>query len=405
MAEVTIERLGHLGDGIAPGPIFVPRTLPGEVVEGALDGDRISDPRILRPVADRVCAPCVHYKTCGGCALLHASDDFVAEWKVNSVAAALQARNLPTPIRTVHTSPAQSRRRVTFSGRRTKSGATVGFHERRGETIVRVPGCIVIRPAIAGVIPTLEQLTAMGASRKGEMKFAVTETETGLDVSVSGGKELTLQLRQEIVRIAEDADLARLTWSDEPVVERRLPTVTIGRARAPLPPGAFLQATREGEIALQLAVSAALEDAAGPVVDLFSGLGTFALQIAARREVHAVEASPGLISALDSGWRHSAGLRRITTEIRDLFRRPLLPNELDRFAAVVIDPPRAGAQAQAATIGRSAIKRVAAVSCNPVTFARDAALLISAGFTLNRIDVIDQFRWSPHIEIAAQFSR
>ena len=403
MSELTIERLGHRGDGIAPGPVFVPRTLPGEVVTGALEGDRLPAPKIVTPSPERVKPHCRHYNACGGCALQHASDDFIAGWKKEIVQSALAAHDLAAPVSEIHTSPPASRRRATFSGRRTKKGALVGFHAPASDVITEIPDCLILRPALLALLPHLKALTAKMASRKGEMRYAATEADTGLDLAVSGGKPLDLALRETLAAFTEATGLARLTWDDEPVSERMAPTVTIGTAPVPIPPGAFLQATAEGEAALRSAVAEAVERPRR-AVDLFAGCGTFALSLAQSSEVHAVEGDAALLAALDAGWRQGARLHKVTTERRDLFRQPLMPEELRGFDAAVIDPPRAGAEAQMVALAEARIPRIASVSCNPVTFARDSAILTRAGYELTRIDVVDQFRWSPHVELVGAFS-
>lgn len=402
--EVTIERLGHLGDGIAPGPVFVPRTLPGEVVAGDVVDGRIDAPRIVTPSQHRVRPPCPHYRTCGGCALQHASDGFVADWKVGVVQAALRAQGLPDVIEAIATSPPRSRRRATLSGRRTKSGALVGFHAPKSDHLTAIPSCILLDSRLMAAMPALNALTIAGASRKAEIRLLVTATDGGPDVAVTGGKPLDARLETELARIAGEHGLSRLTWNDEQIALIAPPMQRFGHVAVVPPPGAFLQATQAGEDALRASVEAAVGDARR-IVDLFAGCGTFSLPLAARAEVHAVEGDEAMIAALDKGWRMARGLKPVTTEVRDLYRQPLLPDELDRFDAVVIDPPRAGAEAQIAAIARSQVRLVAAVSCNPVSFARDARVLTEAGFRLDRVRVVDQFRWSTHVELAARFVR
>lgn len=402
--RLTVERLGHLGDGIGPGPVYVPLALPGEEVEGTPEGRTLTDVRILAPSPDRVRAPCPHYRACGGCLLQHASDAFVAGWKAEVVQAALTAQGLSAPFRPVATSPARSRRRATLAGRRTKKGVLLGFHGRASGTIVPVPDCQLLHPELMAAFPALEALVETGASRKGELALTVTRSEGGPDVAVTGGKPCDLELRQALGRIAERFGLARLAWEGEVIALRVPPSQRFGPARVVPPPGAFLQATEAGEAALL----AAVVDAVGParrIADLFAGAGTFALPLASGADIHAVESEAAMLAALDRGWREAPGLHRITTEARDLFRRPLLPDELRRFDAVVIDPPRAGAEAQMAELSRSSVPVIAAVSCNPVTFARDMGLLAGAGFVLDWVQVIDQFRWSPHVEIVARLVR
>jgi 23S rRNA (uracil1939-C5)-methyltransferase len=208
----------------------------------------------------------------------------------------------------------------------------------------------------------------------------------------------------ELARLAETHGIARLTWNSETVALRAMPMQRFGRALVAPPPGAFLQATAEGETALLRSVALAI-GSARKITDLFAGVGTFALPLAERAEVHAVESLPAMLAALEKGARGAEGLRRVTTETRDLFRRPLEPDEFKGVDAVVIDPPRAGAEAQMRTLARSDIPVIAAVSCNPVTFARDAKILVNAGYSLDWVQVVDQFRWSPHVELAARFSR
>lgn len=400
----TIRRLGHLGDGVADGPIFVPQALPGEVVAGEVCGGRIAAPRIVTPSRDRVRPVCPHYKGCGGCALQHASDDFVARWKVEVVETALAAQGLAAPMRPILTSPPQSRRRATLAGRRTRKGVIVGFHGRASDTLVEIPECHLLHPDIVAGLPMLRDLVPLGASRKGELGLTITRSDAGLDLSVTGAKPLNGALWAELGSFAREHDLARLSWNGELVVEIRPPMQRFGPATVVPPPGAFLQATTEGESALADAVAEAV-GGANTVADLFAGCGTFALPLARNADVHAVEGDSAMIRALDAGWRHAPGLKQVTTETRDLFRRPLIADELARFDAVVIDPPRAGAEAQMREIAGSTFAVVAAVSCNPVTFARDAAILTQAGFVLDWVQVVDQFRWSPHVELAARFYR
>ena len=400
MTKVTIERLGHQGDGIAHGPIFASRTLPGETVEGDLDGTRLTAPRIVTPSSDRVSPKCRHYKTCGGCALQHASDAFVAGWQQDVVTRALGAVGLSAPLRRLHTSPASSRRRATFTGRRTKKGAIVGFHGPASDAVIAVPDCQIVRPSLLAALPALEDITRIGASRKSSLRLSVTDTDTGLDVAVTDGKPLDNDLRQVLIEISNKAGFARISWDDEVIAQRVAPILRMGTAPVPVPPGAFLQATAEGELALLTSIKDAV-GAAGKILDLFAGCGTFALPLSLAAEVHAVESEQSLLDALDAGWRHATGVKRVTTERRDLFRRPLTPDELQRFDAIVIDPPRAGAEAQIHEIAAAKVQRIAAISCNPVTFARDAAILTNSGYRLDWIDIVDQFRWSPHVEVAA----
>jgi 23S rRNA (uracil1939-C5)-methyltransferase len=404
--RLTVDRLGHLGDGIGLGPdgtVYVAQMLPGEVVEGVLQGDRLTDARIVTPSPDRIRPPCAHARACGGCLMQHASDAFVEGWKEGIVRGALAGQGLEAPFRPMHISPPRSRRRATLAARRTKGGVLLGFHARASDVLVAVPQCQLLHPDLIAAFPALEALVLAGGSRKGELALSVTRSLGGPDVTVTGGKPLDAALMLELARVAETQGLARLTWDGEVVALRTAPMQQFGRALVAPPPGAFLQATAEGEAALLAAVAEATTGARR-IADLFAGVGTFTLPLAERAEVHAVEAEAAMLAALDRGWRQAEGLKRVTTETRDLFRRPLEADEFRDTDAVVIDPPRAGAEAQVATLARARVPVIAAVSCNPVTFARDARVLVQAGYRIDWLQVVDQFRWSAHVELVARLS-
>lgn len=397
-APVVIDRLGRDGDGLAAGAA-IPFALPGERWDIAAD-----PPRRLSDAPDRVAPPCPHFGACGGCALQHASDAFVAAWKRETIVRALAARGLATEVRPTLTSPAGARRRAVLAGRRTRKGTLVGFHARRSDAIVAVDGCRVVRPEIVAALPTLSALVALAASRSSTVRLTVTSGPAGLDVDVGGGRAPDAAVRAGAAAIAASADLARLSWDGEPLVTARPPFQTMGRARVVPPPAAFLQATAEAEATLVAAVEEATAGARR-VADLFCGCGTFALPLAARAEVLAVEGSAPAVTALADGWRATPGLRRVVAAARDLFRRPLLAGELECLDAVAIDPPRAGAEAQSRALAASSVPVIAAVSCDPATFARDARILVDGGYRLDWVQPVDQFRWSGHVELAARFSR
>ncbi|SLN43453.1 class I SAM-dependent RNA methyltransferase [Ruegeria meonggei] len=401
--QFTIARLGHQGDGIADGPVYAPRTLPGEVVSGTLVDQVLTDIRVETPSDQRVKPPCRHYKSCGGCQLQHAADGFVADWKVEVVRTALAAQGLEAVMRPIHTSPERSRRRATIAVRRTKKGTLAGFHGRASDTITEIPDCHLLDPALIAAIPVAEALALLGGSRKSVLAVTLTLSEGGLDVAVRGGKPLDGPLESILAQATEKHGLARLSWDGEGIAMRHAPVQRFGPANVVPPPGAFLQATKDGEQALLKAVLRATEGAKR-VVDLFAGSGTFSLPLAQSAEVHAVEGDAAMTQALDQGWRRAQGLKQITTEARDLFRRPLMPDELTKIDAVVLDPPRAGAEAQVNELAQAKRPVIAYVSCNPVSFARDAKILVNAGYTLEWVQVVDQFRWSSHTELAARFS-
>lgn len=402
MNEYVIQKLGHHGDGIAPGPLYVPMTLPGERVTGTPDGQRLTDVRIVEPSPDRVSPPCRHFKSCGGCRVQHGSDEFVAHWKAGIVAEALRAQGLDAEIAGIETSPPQSRRRASLSARRTKKGALAGFHGRASGTIVEIPDCQLLHPDLMAALPAAAALAEVGGSRKGELDVQATLSESGLDIAVTGGKPTDRALETALAQLAEQLDLARLAWDGEVIAARRPPYQSFGPARVVPPPGAFLQATREGEAALLRHVET-ITEGASRIADLFAGSGTFALPLASRAEVLAVEGDKAMIQALDRGWREAQGLRKVTAQTRDLFRNPLMGQDLKGIDAVVIDPPRAGAEAQIRELAEAMVPVIAHVSCNPVTFARDALRLIAAGYAMSPVTVVDQFRWSAHVELVAGF--
>ncbi|MEL7257882.1 MAG: class I SAM-dependent RNA methyltransferase [Pseudomonadota bacterium] len=402
METYKIDRLGVRCDGVAEGSIYASRSLPGEVVEGELDGNKLSNLRIIEPSSDRVTPVCVHYHACGGCQVQHASEIFVADWKTGLIRAALSAQGLKANVRPIVTSPTASRRRATFAARRTKKDAMAGFHKQASDVIVEIPKCEVITPELMMGLPVAEDLARLAASRKGELSVAVTQSDVGLDITVSGGKVLDGPLRNVLSDLAARHDIARLSYEDEIIVTRRKPFQLFDDITVHPPPKAFLQATKDAEKTLQDEVKSIVGDASS-IVDLFAGCGTFALPLAKQSRVHAVEGDGEMLGCLDHAWRNTEGLKAVSVQTRDLFRNPLSSDELSKFEAVVIDPPRAGAQAQTLQLASSQIPIIAYVSCNPTSFARDAKCLLEAGYQLDWVLPIDQFRWSAHVELVAAF--
>lgn len=403
MSQITIQRLGLHGDGIAEGPLFAPLTLPDEIIEGEIEGNRLKNIKVLQPSDHRVKAPCRHFKSCGGCQLQHAADGFVADWKVDVVRHALAAQGLEAEMKPIKTSPPRSRRRAVLSARRTKKGALVGFHARASEVIADVSDCQLLHPDLMPALDIVGAFCQIAGSRKGEISATVTLSEAGLDLSVTGGKPLDGPLLAQMAQEAERFGLARLSWDGEVIATRLAPFQTFGATQVIPPPGAFLQATKQGEHDLLTSVQAAITQGASGI-DLFAGCGTFTLPLAQTYRMHGIEGDRAMVRALDAGWRGASGLKKVTAEARDLFRNPVVAQDL-RYDFAVIDPPRAGAEAQVAELAKSQIAEIAYVSCNPVTFARDAAVLRRAGFHLDWVQTIDQFRWSSHVELASRFVR
>jgi 23S rRNA (uracil1939-C5)-methyltransferase len=406
--DLVISGLAHLGDGVAEvdgRTVYVRGTLPGERVRARLQGERADVVEVIEASPDRQAPVCRHFLTCGGCALQHMAARPYLDWKRDLVAAALRARGIDHAIEpTVAIAPG-TRRRATFAARRTRNTVLLGFHGLRSGVLVDIAECPVLEPAIEAAVPGLRTLMDGRLSRRGEAVVQVTASRSGLDVMVAGANEV--EGAQELARLAvaaEALDLARLTWNGETIAERRAPVQLFDGIAVTPPPGAFLQAAVPAEEALARLVVDGVGEAA-PVADLFCGVGTFSLPLARTRAVHAVEADGAALAALEAGVNGAAGLKRVTIERRDLFRRPLLPHELGRYEAVVFDPPRAGGKAQAVELAASPVPVVVAVSCSPATFARDARILVDGGYRLERVTPVDQFLFSPHVELVAVFRR
>ncbi len=356
----------------------------------------------------RIAPLCPHAGVCGGCARQDRRLEDLALWKRDRIAAALEAQGLEAEIAATEVSPTRSRRRARLSAVRTKKGVRIGFRRAGAHEVAPIEECLVLRPEILAARPRLEALTRLAAARSRPIGLWVTVFEDGLDIAVDAAKALDLDLRAAAAAWAETADALRLVWNGEPIAERRKPLLSVGSAVVEPPPAAFLQATAEGEAAL---ARAAIDGTAGAerIADLFAGLGTFALRLAENAEVLAVEGDAALTAALDRAARRADGLKRVVALQRDLFRRPLRAEELAAVEAVVLDPPRAGAEAQMREIARGGrtfvAERIVSLSCDPKSFARDARILSEAGWRLGRVRPIDQFLWSDHVEIAATLTR
>jgi 23S rRNA (uracil1939-C5)-methyltransferase len=405
IVELDIERLGARGDGIAQyrgRPVYVPFTAPGDRVRVALagggsEGTAARLVEIVRPGAARTVPPCRHFGSCGGCAFQHVAAGTYAEAKRSLVVDALARHGLgAAPVAPLRRLPAGTRRRARFAVRRGR----IGFQARASHEVVALEECVVLAPSIVALLPALRRLG-------GNVGYSVTLADAGLDVVADRGATPDLAALEALADFAERADLARLSWRVDgepvPVAQRRPVRVVLHGIAVDLPPDAFLQATPEAEAALAELVLDGLGDAQR-VADLFSGIGTFTFALATRARVHAVEGAAPALAALRAAANRSGGAR-ISVEARDLATRPLAPEELAVYDAVVFDPPRAGAKAQAAALAGSPVPRVIAVSCNPATFARDAATLAAGGYRLERVAPVDQFVWSPHVELVAVFAR
>ncbi|HEX8666095.1 MAG TPA: TRAM domain-containing protein [Beijerinckiaceae bacterium] len=404
--RVLIERLGARADGIAHvdgRTVYVPYVLPGETVLVEGEGSRASLVAVETPSPDRIESFCPYFGRCGGCLTQHVAEPTYAAWKRGLVVQALAQASLDAPVDPLVDAHGAGRRRITLHARFADGQAHVGYMAVRSHDLVKIAFCPIAEPGLKEAPKAALALAERLRGTPKPLDIQVTATDTGLDVDLRGHGPMKDRERQALVEAAGAHDLARLSLHGEVVVERRAPIVRMGAAQVLAPPGGFLQATRAGEETLAALVTEACAGAKR-VADLFSGCGPFALRLAERAEVLAADGDARSLAALDRAARGTPpSLRPVTTETRDLFRRPLLVPELDRFDAVVIDPPRAGAEAQARQLALSKVPAVASVSCDPGTFVRDAAILAAGGYRLKRVVPVDQFKYSPHLEIVGVF--
>lgn len=409
--KLTIARLAHRGDGVADtpaGPVYVPYSLPGELVTVepiAGHPDRRHLIHVDRPSHERAQPICKHFGRCGGCALQHWSLAEYHLWKRELVVEALAHTGLVAPVETLIDAHGTGRRRAVLHARRGEHGVLeVGFTAPRAHHIVAIDACPILDASLSGAIPAAWAIAeALNVTHK-QLDIQLTETDSGIDVDVRGSGPLTPAQIAALARVAEQHKLARLTRHGDLVAQRAQPMLKIGRANVPLPPGAFLQATAEGEARLARLVVARV-GATKQVADLFCGVGPFALRLAERARVSAADNDAVAIEALKRAAASASGLRPIEAVTRDLFRRPFVASEFKAFDAVVFDPPRQGAEAQARELAKSTVPIVIAASCDAATFARDAKLLVDGGYKLVSVVPVDQFRYSHHVEIVAEFTR
>ncbi|HEX2888647.1 hypothetical protein [Vineibacter terrae] len=420
---VTVDAVGPGGTGRAsadvdgtPRTLSIPYVLAGETVEVRVlraRGERLDTElvRVVAPAPQRQPPACRHFGACGGCAVQHWPDDAYAAWKAEAPVSALRHRGVTAQqvLPLVRTGPG-TRRRADIALRRTADGACAGFARRASHDIVDLAECPVLMPALVALAPPLRTLMAAVLPRGAAAEAVVNWTDTGADVLLVPEDRLPLDLdrRMALAAFAEAADAARVAWggrrSAEVVAARRAPRLRLGAVDIEPPPGAFLQASLASEAALQQAV----RDWLGPamrVVDLYGGVGTLSLGLVPQRRVTIVEGDRGAVAAVEAGLRKAALSGVAAAQMRDLARDPLPAEALNAFDAAVFDPPRAGAAAQAAELARSGVPTVIAVSCDPVSFARDAQLLVGGGYRLELLMPVDQFLWSPHVELAALFRR
>jgi len=409
--QLTIARLGHRGDGIADtnvGPVYVPYALPGETVivePVAGHPDRRHLLRVEQASHERAAPICKHFGVCGGCAMQHWSLAEYLLWKRNLVVEAMGHAGLIAPVEPIIDAHGKGRRRAVLHARRGNVDVLeVGFAAPRAHQIVAIDRCPILAPGLSGAVLAAWAIAELLKPTIKPLDIHVTATDSGMDVDLRGSGALSTKLITAMAQLAEKHKLARVTRHGELVLQRAAPILKVGRASVPLPPGAFLQATAEGEAALAKLVCGHVGKAKR-VADLFSGIGTFSLRLAERARVTAIDSEGAAINALERAAQTASGLKGVTAQIRDLFRSPIMASELKVFDAVVFDPPRQGAERQAQELALSKVPLVVAVSCDATTFARDARILIDGGYKLVTVTPVDQFRYSYHVELVAKFEK
>jgi len=415
LVELSVDRIGAAGDGVARWrgePVFLPFAAPGDHVRvrlgsrrgGGLEGHVVE---LLDSGPGRVPPPCRHFGRCGGCALQHLDPDLYREVKLLRLLNALERAGIDPgvvePLRMVP--PVRRRTRLGLARPRDpRQPVRVGFRKRFSHDLVDLRECLVLEPVLFALVGELRRLPDL-LPPGGMAEATLSCTDSGVDLLIEASQPPALGALEALARLGDDCDLARIVWrsteGEIPVVERRPVRVLLSGIAVPFPPGAFLQASDAAESILVEEVLAGVGPGR-PVLDLFAGLGAFAFALAGGGPVHAVEGDERSAAALARAATDAPG---VTVERRDLARDPLPPEALARFAAAVFDPPRAGAARQAAVLAAAPLDTIVAVSCNPATFARDAARLLAGGFRLERVAPIDQFVWSPHLELVSVFRR
>lgn len=411
---VTIQKLGAQGDGIAngaDGPVYVPFTLPGETVAIARVKSQGTVMSITTPSPDRQEPHCRHFGpdgvngTCGGCTLQHAGDAVYRGFKRQLVIDALKSKGLTPEVGELVVAHPGERRRVTFAARKTEKEMLIGFNQAESHHLVNIEECPISSASLIARLPAIKAIGAALAVNAEAFRITVLETATGLDIAADGLKKLSDQQRRKATEtVLSMRGIARVSVNGEILIEPVKPMLDFGGVQVSPPAGSFTQATKPAEEAMSELVLAHVGKSKR-IADLFAGTGTFSLRLARIGRVHAVESEDKPLAALDHAARNTQGIKPVSVERRDLFRRPLMTSELKVYDAVVFDPPRAGAEFQCKELARSTVKKIAAVSCNPLTLARDLAILVEGGYRITSVTPIDQFLWTSHVEVVATLEK
>ena len=390
--NIVIEHLNWRGEGVGEGQTFR-NVLAGETIDSATG-------HVVRASPERIAAFCKYFEKCGGCQLQHWQAEPYQRWKKNLITTALVKRGIEATVSQLIDAHGTGRRRVSLHVRRKDGVVTAGFMAARSHELIDIDQCPVLVPAL---VNATEIARGFGA-KLGDCDVSLTAADNGLDVSIKAERTVADEQIPKLAALVRELNLLRLTINGDMVATHGVPAIAIGRGLVQLPPGSFLQATKLGEEALASLVLASLGKSKS-VADLFCGIGPFAFRIAEQAKVLAVDSDKPAIAALAQAVRLGSGLKPLKAEVRDLMREPVVASELKEFDAVVFDPPRAGAEAQARQLAKSSVKTVVAVSCDPASFARDAEILMNGGYKLKSLTAVDQFKYTSHVEIVAAFSR
>lgn len=405
---IEIQELGVKAEGKAirsNGDIcYIPNALPKETVQAQFSSTGAIITKIIKKSHNRVEPFCGHFPRCGGCSAQHISKNHYTQWKIGIIEKAMKTRGLKTTLKDLIDAHGAGRRRVTFHGNKNKTGISAGFMSAKTNDILNIDNCPVLSPDLETAINVSRDIIRMMQINHKSLDILLTQTATGIDCNIDGIQNSGQQFFSEISEITYKYDLARVTVERETVIETRSPIIFAGDSKIVLPPKSFLQPTKSGEeILVDLVLKNTQE--ASHVLDLYCGIGPFTLAIAQKTPVYSFDNDAMAINALTKAANNTSGLKPIKAERRNLKANPLLPYELDMFDIIVLDPPRQGAFEQIKQILLSKVNNIIYVSCNPISFARDASILIEGGFNLEPINPIDQFKFTSHVELLALFKR
>lgn len=408
MTEVKIDFVGHKGDGVAHlnnNPLYVPYALEGEVIKIKGSGPRREIDKIATPSQQRIEPICKYFGTCGGCQLQHMGESAYLDWKMSLVKEPLSRVGISTEPEAILSYSDASRRKCVFNAQRTPNGMLLGFNEKSSNEIVPLDACPVLVPAINEQLDAIRDLVNSVPTAKNPLRVSVLVTKNGLDIAIEDAKPLSEAERQVLIKKTIAHKFSRMSVNIETLIKTAEPHIEIASTIVSPPPASFVQALKQAEDDMSDIVSEFLKGCK-QVADLYCGIGTFALKLAENSAVYAVEESGDALNSLDQAWRDTGGkLKQVKTEKRNLERRPVTFGELKKMDGLVFDPPRAGAELQCKQIAKSRVKQVAAVSCNPNTLATDLEILLAGGFKVKRIIPIDQFKYTPHVEVVVLLER